>query len=127
MDHHDHRQHQLIKKRKKAQEKAQENAERIAGIAIILDKNTVSGLKGKSLLDQIKIFKDAGAPNLQGAIPKLAKDKRQALVDAVELYEKGEWVTDKAEDWEELEESGCEEFDFEGIVDTSDSSDSDAE
>ena len=32
VDHRDHRQHQLIKKRKKAQEKAQENAERIAGI-----------------------------------------------------------------------------------------------
>ena len=85
--------------------------------------NIVSNLKGDPLLDQIKIFKEAGAPNLQGALPKLAKDKRQALVDAVELYEKGVWATDKAEDWEESE---YEEFNFEGIVD-SDSSDIDAE
>jgi len=33
------------------------------------------------LLDQIKVFKEAGAPNLQGAIPKYANDKRQALGD----------------------------------------------
>jgi hypothetical protein len=119
VDHRDDRQHHLIEKRKKVQEKAQKNAERIAGISIILDKNIVSNLKGNSLLDQIKVFKEAGAPNLQGALPKLAKDKRQALVDAVDLYEEGVWTPDKAEDWEESE---CEEFDFEGIVD-SDSSD----
>ena len=123
VDHCDDRQHHLIEKRKKSQKKAEENAERIAGIAIILDKNIVSGLKGNALLDQIKVFKEAGAPNLQGAVPKLAKDKRQALVDAVELHEKGVWGTDKADDWEESE---YEEFDFEGIVD-SDSSDNDAE
>lgn len=64
------------------------------------------------MLDQIKVFKEAGAPNLQGAIPKYAKDKRQALVDAVELYKKGVWAIDKAEDWEESE---CEDFDFEGM------------
>ena len=123
MDHRDDKQRHLIEKRKKAQEKAQENAKRIAGITIILDKNIVSGLKGNPLLDQIKVFKEAGAPNLQGAIPKYAKDKRQALVDAVELYEKGVWTTDKDEDWEESE---YEDFDFEGIVD-SDTSDNDAE
>ena len=123
MDHHDDRQHHLIEKRKKTQEKAEKNAERIAGISIILDKNIVSVLKGNPLLDQIKVFKEAGAPNLQGALPKLAKDKRQALVDAVELYEKGAWAIDKAGDWEESE---YEEFDFEGVVD-SDPSDIDAE
>ena len=101
---------------------AGENAERIARIAIILDKKILSGLKGNSLLDQIKVFKEAGAPNLQGAIPKYAKEKRQTLVDAVELYEKGVWATDKGEDWEE---SKCEDFDFEGI--DSDTSDNDAE
>ena len=123
VDHHDDRQHHLIEKRKKTQEKAEKNAERIAGISIILDKNIVSVLKGNPLLDQIKVFKEAGAPNLQGALPKLAKDKRQALVDAVELYEKGAWAIDKAGDWEESE---YEEFDFEGVVD-SDPSDIDAE
>ena len=38
--------------------------ERIAGTAIILDKQIVSKLKGSKLLDQIKVFKEAGAPNL---------------------------------------------------------------
>jgi hypothetical protein len=67
-------------------------------------------------MDQIKIFKEAGAPNLQH-IPKLANDKRQALIDAVELYEKGVWVTGRAEDWE----SESEEFGFDDIDnDTSD-------
>jgi len=42
----------------------------IARVTIILDKRIVSGLKGNPLLDQIKVFKEAGAPNLQGAIPK---------------------------------------------------------
>jgi hypothetical protein len=72
--------------------------------------------KGNHLLDQIKVFK-VGAPNLQGTIPKYANDKRQALVDAVELYEEGVWVTGSAEDWE----SESEEFSFEDIDnDTSD-------
>jgi hypothetical protein len=112
VDHRDDKQRHLTEKRKKTQEKAQANAKRIAGIDIILDKNIVSGLKGNPLLDQIKVFKEAGAPNLQGAIPKYAKDKRQALVDEVKLHEKGVWDIDKAEDWAESE---CEDFDFEGI------------
>ena len=71
----------------------------------------------KSQKHQIKIFKEAGAPNLQGTIPKYANDKRQALVNAVELYEEGVWVTGSAEDWE----SESEEFGFEDIDnDTSD-------
>jgi len=45
-------------------------------------KGIVSNVKGNHLLDQIKIFKEAGAPNLHSSIPKLANDKRQALVDA---------------------------------------------
>ena len=75
VDHHDYKQYHLTEKRKKVHEKARANAERIAGIAIILDKRVVSGLKGNILLDQIKVFKEAGAPNLQGAIPKYADDK----------------------------------------------------
>lgn len=112
VDHRDDKQHRLLEKRKKKEQKAQENAERIAGTAIILDKQIVCNLKGNTLLDQIKVFKEAGAPNLQGAIPKYAKDKRQALVDAVELYEKGEWIISGAEDWEsEGEEFGFEDTD----------------
>ena len=108
VDHCDDKQNRLLEKRKKRQDQMQKNAERIAGI--------VSNLKGNHLMDQIKIFKEAGAPNLQH-IPKLANDKRQALIDAVELYEKGVWVTGRAEDWE----SESEEFGFDDIDnDTSD-------
>src|SRR6267154_2276310 len=96
-----------IKKKNKRQKKAQENAERMAGISIILDQEIVSKLKSNHLLDQIKLFKAAGAPNLQGSIPKLADEKRQALVNAVKLYKDGLWLIDSAEDWE----SESEDFD----------------
>ena len=121
VDHHDDKQHRLLEKRKRRQEQVQKNAEQIAGIAIILDKKIVSNLKGNHLLDQIKIFKEAGAPNLQGSIPKLANDKRQALVDAVKLYEEGLWVIDKAENWE----SDGKDFGFEDIDNTTSDTDSD--
>jgi hypothetical protein len=122
VDHRDDKQHRLLEKRKKRQEQVQKNAERIAGIAIILDKGIVSNLKGNHLLDQIKIFKDAGAPNLHGSIPKLANDKRRALVDAVKLYEKGLWVIDRAEDWE----SDGEDFGFEDINNATSDTDSES-
>jgi len=121
VDHRDDKQKRLIEKRQKREKKVQENAERIAGTAIILDKDIVSKLKGNHLLDQIKVFKEAGAPNLQGTIPKYANDKRQALVNAVELYRKGEWVTGRAEDWE----SDGEEFGFEDIDNDASDNDSD--
>jgi len=108
VDHRDNKQNRPIEKRQKRQEQLQKDAERIAGVAIILDKEVVSNLKGKHLLDQIKIFKEASALNLQNNIPKLANDKRQALVNAVELHEKGVWITGREEDWE----SEHEEFDF---------------
>src|SRR6266498_3844764 len=111
VDHHDDKQQRLIEKRKKKEKKAQENTEQLAGTAIILDKQIVSNLKGNHLIDQIKVFKEAGAPNLQGTIPKYANDKQQALVHAVELYKKGVWINGRAEDWE----SDGEEFGFEGI------------
>ena len=121
VDHRDNKQHRLLEKRKKRQEQVQKNAERIAGITIILDKEIVSNLKGTHLLDQIKVFKEAGAPNLHSSIPKLANDKRQALVDAVKLYEEGLWVIDKAENWE----SDGEDFGFEDIDNTASDTDSD--
>jgi hypothetical protein len=121
VDYRDDKQDRLIEKRRKKEKKAQENAERIAGTAIILDKKIVSNLKGNHLLDQIKIFKEAGAPNLEDGIPKYANDKRQALVDAVELYEKGVWITGRTEDWE----SEGEDFGFEDIDNATSDTDSD--
>ena len=117
VDYSDDKQHCLLEKQKKRQERIQKNAEWIAGIAIILDKTIVSNLKGNHFLDQIKIFKEAGASNLYGSIPKLANDKRQALVDAVKLFEKGLWVIDRAEDWE----SDSKDFSFEDIDNDTDS------
>ena len=111
VDHRDDKQHWLLEKREEKEKKGQENAERIAGTVIILDKKIVSSLKGANLLDQIKVFKEAGAPNLH-TIPKYANDKRKALEDAVELYERCVWVTGSAEDWEsEGEEFGFEDMD----------------
>ncbi len=107
VDYRDDKQKRLLEKRTQRQKKAQENAERMAGISIILDQEIVSKLKSNHLLDQIKLFKAAGAPNLQGSIPKLADEKRQALVNAVKLYKDGLWLIDSAEDWE----SDSEDFD----------------
>ena len=121
VDHRDDKQHCLSEKWKKRQEQAQKNAEQIAGIAIILDKAIFSNLKGNHLLDQIKIFKEAGAPNLHGSIPKLANDKRQALVDAVKLFEEGLWIIDRDEDWE----SDGEDFSFEDVDNATSDTDSD--
>src|SRR5260370_12777985 len=69
VDRRDDKQHRLLEKRKKRQEQVQKNAEQIAGIAIILDKGIVSNLKHNHLLDQIEIFKEAGAPNLHSNRP----------------------------------------------------------
>src|SRR6266511_3791703 len=121
VDYRDDKQDSIIEKRRKKEKKVQENAERIAGTEIILDKKIVYNLKGNHLLDQIKIFKEAGAPNLEDGIPKYANDKRQALVDAVELYEKGVWITGRTEDWE----SDGEDFGFEDIDNATSDSDSD--
>ena len=92
-----------------------------SGLCLKASPWLVSNLKGNHLLDQIKVFKDAGAPNLQGPIPKYADEKRQALVDAVELYKEGVWVTDRAEDWK----SDGEDFDFEGVDNDTSDTDSD--
>ena len=109
------------KNERRDKSKYKKNAERISGIPIIFDKEIVSNLKDNHLLDQIKIFKKAGAPNLHGSIPKLAHDKRQALVDIVKLFEEGLWVMDKAENWE----SDGEDFGFEHIDNTTSDTDSD--
>jgi hypothetical protein len=39
----------------------------------------------------LKLFKNAGTPNLQKALPTIADCGRQAPVDAIELYADGTW------------------------------------
>jgi hypothetical protein len=43
---------------------AMETAERIAHLNLEFDKNKIPGLTGDSLKDQLRLFKNAGAPNL---------------------------------------------------------------
>ena len=71
--------------------------------AIILDKRIVAALKENALNDQIKVFQQAGAPNLKQKLPKKADEKKQALENTVEMYEKGEWKInsdDSSDTWE---------------------------
>ena len=54
---------------------------------LIFDKEEVTGLKGAALKDQLKLFKNAGAPNLnQGPLPTLVGDIYKALTDAIDLH-----------------------------------------
>ena len=62
--------------------------------------------------DQLKLFKNAGAPNLQkGRLPTKADLIRQALVDAIELYINGTWklVLDEEPEEDITDLSGEEE------------------
>jgi len=53
-------------------------------------------LKGQALKDQLKVFKNAGAPNLvTGKLPTLVADIRQTLSDAINLYQNGEWMLEQ--------------------------------
>jgi len=58
-----------------------------------LDKEKVLALKGQALKDQLKVFKNAGAPNLvRGKLPTLVGEIRQTLSDAIDLHQQGEWM-----------------------------------
>ena len=68
----------------------------------------------------MKLFKNAGAPNLQkGALPTKADLMRQALVDAIELYTNGTWkLTDEETETDITDCSGEEDEDEENLEDT---------
>jgi len=72
---HDERQAKKTAQQETWKKKAQENAARIAGIAIILDQKIVATLKENALNDQIKVFQKANAPNLKQKLPKKADEK----------------------------------------------------
>ncbi|KAF8799066.1 hypothetical protein BYT27DRAFT_7264089 [Phlegmacium glaucopus] len=92
-----------------------ETADRIAATGIILDKVKALALKGTLLKDQLKVFKNAGAPNLMTAkLPTKVADIRKALSDAIDLYEDGKWLLESdteegSDDSEEEDESGWED------------------
>ena len=78
--------------KKKRDQTARDKAERLAGLALLLNKEEVMKLRGVRLADQLKLFKHAGAPNLVNcALPTTADKKREALSEAVDLYLNGKW------------------------------------
>jgi len=118
----DKRQAEKIARKEVRERNAKETAERIAQLELIFDKEKIPGLKGVALKDQLKLFKNAGAPNLQkGALPTKVDNIRKALIDAIDLHTNGTWklVSDeesengntdlseeeeeKEEDWEDME------------------------
>ena len=71
-------------------QKADAAAQRIAGIALVLDKEKITALKGQSLKDQLKVFKSAMAPNLKGITNSTkVNDIRAELCKAIDLYKSG--------------------------------------
>ncbi|KAF9477101.1 hypothetical protein BDN70DRAFT_896825, partial [Pholiota conissans] len=83
---------------------AQEKAERLIKLNLVLDKKKLPDLKGQNLQDQYALFKAQGAPNMQ-TIKKPTKvgEIRQLLSDAIDLQSNGEW---KLEDDKESDSEG---------------------
>jgi hypothetical protein len=96
------------------QQKSKENEIRIAQTAILYNRDIVLALKGQKLKDMLEVYRAAGAPNLTN-IKKSDRvgEIRQALSDAIDMYNSREWEPINDEDWTEDEESDeGEEFDF---------------
>ena len=112
IEYRDKRQAEKIARKEVRQQNAKANAERIAELDLILDKEKAQKLKGQALKDQLKLFKSAGAPNLQkGALPTKADFVRQALVDAIELHTSGTWKLESDEEIEsDIGDSSEEEY-----------------
>ena len=107
----DKHQAEKIARKEVRKQNAKANAERIAQLDLILDKEKAQNLKGLALKDQLKLFKNAGAPNLQkGALPTKADFGRQALVDAIELYQNGTWKLDLDETETDITDLSEEEY-----------------
>jgi len=92
-------------------------------LKLVFDKEKVPELKGQLLKDQLKLFKNEGAPNLkQGPLPTKVADICKALVDAIDLHTNGTWklVEDEESESENInlsEEEGDEEDEEEGWED----------
>ena len=79
---------------------------------LVFDKEEASGLKGVALKDQLRLFKNAGAPNLkQPPLPTKADDIHKALTDAIDLHTNGAWRLVQDEECE------CESIDLEEVED----------
>ena len=90
---------------------ARDKAEQLAGLELLLNKEEVMNLRGVRLGDQLKLFKEAGAPNFVNcALPTTADKKREALSDAVDLYLNGKWKI--GEDSSNDSDTGDDEEEF---------------
>src|SRR6266568_6380667 len=68
----DKQQKEKTARKERRAQKSRETAARIAATGLIMDKEKVLALKGQALKDQLKVFKNAGAPNLvKGKLPTL--------------------------------------------------------
>jgi len=112
VDFRDKRQAEKTACKKVREQNAKANAEQIAELDLIFEKENIPGLKGVALKDQLKLFKNAGAPNLkQGALPTKVGDIRKALMDAIDLHINGTWklVPDEDSETEDTDHSEEEE------------------
>ena len=106
----DRRQAEKNSRKVAREQKEQETAAHLAQLELILEKAKIPDLKGKALTDQLKLFKKSGAPNLQiSCQPTCVNGIRQALLDAINLYENGSWSLFDNEEEDKQEESDSEE------------------
>ncbi|KAF8345087.1 hypothetical protein F5887DRAFT_917616 [Amanita rubescens] len=92
IEHAEARIAQKLGARKARQDKKQENAARIAGIELIMDREAVVKLTGKKLKDQFSAFKTAGAPNMVNMTQRdKVADLRLALQTAIDLCHENKW------------------------------------
>ena len=109
---------QKTAKRAQRKQRADAAAQRIAGIALVLDKEKITALKGQSLKDQLKVFKSAMAPNLKGITASTkVNDICAELCKAIDLYKSGQWklpssgVIDQSDSGEEFDTPNDSEID----------------
>jgi len=96
VEFHDKQQQEKTARKEKCAQKSKETAARIAETGLILDKEKAVSLKGQALKDQLKVFKNARAPNLvTERLPTLVAEIRQTLSDAIDLYQNGEWMLEQ--------------------------------
>ena len=115
----DKRQAEKTTRKQVRERNAKATAERIAQLNLNFNREEIPGLRGVSLKDQLKLFKNAGAPNLmQGPLPTIVADIRNALIDAIDLHINGTWKLIQSEegdienlDIEEREEEDEEDED----------------
>jgi hypothetical protein len=102
---------------KRQKDKMAKKAAEIAKIRLILDRDAVVKLAGEKLKNHFDAFKAAGAPNIQNiAKRERVAQIREALQQAVDLYNEGKWDPYKGSvDEEEEESDGGEVFNLADI------------